>query len=121
MQDSKFLRPLLLGKVKSSSGTDQYANELFDITVKEAMDKNWLEGPFDVADIDNMFDCWLPVRRFAVFQRGKVRPIDDMKENKLNQSFSCGEKIDLQALDHLVWSLQVITRFCLHGGELDLC
>ena len=119
MQDSKFLRPLLLGKVRSAGNTDQYASELFDITVKEAVDKNWLEGPFDVADIDNMFDCWLPVRRFAVFQRGKVRPIDDMKENKLNQSFSCGEKIDLQALDQLVWSLQVITRFCLHGGDLD--
>ena len=42
-----------------------------------------------------------------------------MKENRLNQSFSSGEKIDLQALDHVVWCLQVITRYCIHGGDLD--
>lgn len=72
-----------------------------------------------MTDIHNMFKCWLLVRRFAVFQRGNVRSIDDMKENKLNQSFSSGEKIDLQALDHVVWCFQVSTRYCLHGGELD--
>lgn len=68
-----------------------------------------------------MFDRWLPVRRFSVFQRGKVRPIDDMKDNRLNQSFSSAEKIDLRALDETVWCLQIITRYCIHGGNVEFC
>ena len=121
MQDAKFLKPLLLGKVASPLHADEHAEELFGITVKEAVEKNWLEGPYSVSEVDAMFDRWLPVRRFSVFQKGKVRPIDDMKENRLNQSFSSGEKIDLHALDHTVWCLQIITKFCIHGGNLDFC
>ena len=119
MQDAKFLKPLLLGKVSSPLHVDDHAEELFKITMKEAAEKNWLEGPYSVAEVDAMFDRWLPVRRFSVFQKGKVRPIDDMKENRLNQAFSCGERIDLHALDHTVWYLQIITRYCVHGGDLD--
>ena len=44
-----------------------------------------------------------------------------MKENRWNQAFSFGEKIDLNASDHLVWCAQIVTRFCLHGGEMDFC
>eukprot|EP00435_Cladocopium_sp_Y103_P052227 s792_g16.t1 len=121
MQDAKLLKPMLLGKVQSPLNHDEYADELYKITLKEAQEKGWLEGPFSVKQVDDVFQRWLPVRRFSVCQRGKVRPIDDMKENFLNQSFSCGEKIDLHALDHTVWCLQVITRFCLHGGEMDFC
>ena len=77
---------------------------------KEASEKHWLEGPLSVREVE-LFDRWLPVRRFSVFQRGKVRPIDDMKENHLNQAFSSGEKIDLHALDHTIWCLQAVTRF----------
>ena len=83
MQDAKFLKPLLLGKVASPLHTDEHAEELFGITVKEAVEKNWLEGPYSVSQVDAMFDRWLPVRQFSVFQRGKVRPIHDMKENRL--------------------------------------
>ena len=39
MQDAKFLRPLLLGKVASPAYLDQYSEELFDITMKEAKEK----------------------------------------------------------------------------------
>ena len=119
MQDAKFLKPLLLGKVSSPLHRDDHAAELFEITLKEAKEKHWLEGPLSVDEVDSMFQRWLPVRRFSVFQRGKVRPIDDMKENRLNMAFSCGEKIDLHALDHTVWCLQVISRFCIHSGEMD--
>ena len=121
MQEAKFLKPLLLGKVSSPHYLDDHPEELFAITVKEAKDKHWLEGPYSVDEVDAMFDRWLPVRRFSVFQRGKVRPIDDMKENRLNLAFSSGEKIDLHALDYTVWCLQVITRFCINGGSMDFC
>ena len=121
MQDAKFLKPLLLGKVASPLHTDEHAEELFGITVKEAVEKNWLEGPYSVSQVDAMFDRWLPVRQFSVFQRGKVRPIHDMKENRLNQALAVGEKIDLHAFDHTVWCLQIIAKFCIHGGDLDFC
>ena len=81
---------------------DEHAQEVYEITLKEANEKNWLEGPYTVEQVDKMFDVWLPVRRFSIFQRGKVRPIDDMKDNRLNMSFSSGEKIDLHALDHTI-------------------
>ena len=121
MQDAKFLKPLLLGKVVSPFHEDEHADELFAITMKEAQEKHWLEGPYSVSEVDAMFDRWLPVRRFSVFQRDKVRPIDDMKENRLNQAFSSGERIDLHALDHTIWCLQIITRFCIFGGDMDFC
>ena len=121
MQDTKFLKPMLLGKVASPLHEDEHAEELYQITLKEASEKHWLEGPLSVREVDELFDKWLPVRRFSVFQRGKVRPIDDMKENRLNQAFSSGEKIDLHALDHTIWCLQAVTRYCIHGGHMDFC
>eukprot|EP00435_Cladocopium_sp_Y103_P040896 s948_g11.t1 len=85
MQDAKFLKLMLLGKVQSPPSHDEHADELYQITLKEAQEKGWLEGPFSVEQVDASFQRWLPVRRFSVYQRGKVRPIDDMKENFLNQ------------------------------------
>ena len=62
LQDAKFLRPLLLGKVASSANADEHAEELYAITLKEANEKNWLEGPYTVDQVNQMFDTWLPVR-----------------------------------------------------------
>ena len=56
--------------------------ELYGITLREATEKEWLEGPYGVGDVSKKFrDAWLPVRRFGVRQKNKLRPIDDMKEN----------------------------------------
>ena len=35
-------------------------------------------------------------------QKNKLRPIDDMKENRLNESFTCSDKIDLKSLDQIL-------------------
>ena len=51
MQYAKFLRPLLLEKFSSPSHIDEHADELFDITLKETQEKDWLEGPYTVAEI----------------------------------------------------------------------
>ena len=45
MQDTKFLKPMLLGKVASPLHEDEHAEELYQITLKEASEKHWLEGP----------------------------------------------------------------------------
>ena len=43
-----------------------------------------------------------PVRRFAIFSRGKLRCIDDLSENSINSSWEVAEKVDLKAMDELL-------------------
>ena len=126
MADSKYIRPLILSKLaqRDRSGDvpekERDDEKLFEITLTEAHQKHWLQGPFTPEQIASRHeDLWLPVRRFGVWQKEKLRPIDDMKENKLNDCFSCSDKIDLRALDHVLWSLCVCIRFCLYSGDLD--
>ena len=52
-------------------------------------------------------------------QKGRLRPIDDFKENMLNQCCSTSERIVLQALDHLLWSLTVLCHFYRTRGAVD--
>ena len=126
MADSKYIRPLILSKLaqRDRSGDvpekERDDEKLFEITLTEAHQKHWLQGPFTPEQIASRHEgVWLPVRRFGVWQKEKLRPIDDMKENKLNDCFSCSDKIDLHALDHVLWSLCVCIRFCLYSGDLD--
>ena len=66
-----------------------------------------------------MFSKWLPVRRFCVEQKGKLRPIDDFRENQLNSAFSSPERITLQAMDHLIWSMNVLCHYFRAAGAVD--
>ena len=120
MKDAKFLKPALLGKIRAS-GCDENSQELYDTTLSEVVDKNWLCGPFSPKEIDERFrGSWLPVRRFAVKQKGKLRPIDDLKENRVNDAYSSTERASLYAMDHLVWLSIFLSRFYRHGGEVSL-
>ena len=64
-------------------------------------------------------DQWLPVRRFCVEQKGKLRPIDDFCESRLNQAFSSVDKISLKTMDHVTWAALVISKYSLHNHEMD--
>jgi len=119
MKDAKFLKPALLGKIRASRG-DAHGKELYELTLSEAMDKGWLQGPFTPLDMGKRFSgCWLPVRRFAVVQKEKLRPIDDLKENRVNEAFSSTERASLYALDHLVWISIFLARLYNEGGEFS--
>ena len=114
MEDAKFLRPALLGKVKQQVCDDDH-NKLYEMTLKEANVKGWLVGPYEPEQITTMIDGpWIPVRRFGIWQKGKLRPIDDFRENRVNESFSCGDKIDLHAMDNMLWTLLAFMRFTIH-------
>ena len=60
------------------------------------------------------------MRRFGVRQSSgevtKLRPIDDYSECKVNQAFGYCDKVDLRAMDELVWILRAST-FWLLGNE----
>ena len=76
--------------------------------------KNLREGPLTLTQVDDMFPGgWSPVRRFGVRQSSgdttKLRPIDDYSECKVNQAFGYCDKIDLRAMDELVWILRAWT------------
>ena len=120
MEDSKFLKPALLGKVKQHTCDDDHC-KLYEMTLKEANVKGWLEGPYEPEQVTEMINGpWMPVRRFGIWQKGKLRPIDDFRENRVNEAFSCGDKIDLHAMDNMLWTLLAFMRFTLHQEHCRL-
>jgi hypothetical protein len=51
MKDSKFLRRLILGKLKRAAAESEDEQTLYDITLEEAKVKGWLHGPDNPEDI----------------------------------------------------------------------
>ena len=119
MNQAKFIRPALIGKTNMLSDSE-LGEKLYQITCEEATSKHWLEGPSTFEQISaTVGDTWLPVRRFAVLQKDKVRPIDDFCENHLNRAFSSVDKISLKTMDYILWSLLTICRCCIHHGSMN--
>ena len=102
---SKFNRPFILGKMNSRS-TAEYNEGLLELPAAEAHER--------------FGDSWIPVRRFAVQQKGKMRPIDDFSENQVNEAWGCCEA--------LCWTVAAFVKHCVFertvhfrlrdGGEL---
>lgn len=110
-EKTKFLKPMIIGRAKLCDG-NELQQQLYDSTLEEAKEKNWLEGPFSPEQIESrMGSDWLPVRRFAVLQRDKLRPIDDFKENQVNKTFASSEKLELRTGPHVVVSLHSLKIF----------
>lgn len=81
MTDAKFLKPALLGKIRSG-GVGEHTEELYNLTFAEATEKSWMCGPFKPSKFDEQYNGVWPVRRFPVVQKDKLRPIDGLKEKK---------------------------------------
>ena len=117
---SKFLRPAILGRVRAQQPRDT-DSALYEITLKEAVEKGWMDGPFNPEQVTQRYgDDWMPVRRFGLQQRSKIRPIEDFRESELNLSFEYREKVSLQALDHVLWAATIILKHCRQRGEVRL-
>ena len=80
---------------------DEHALRLYEITLEER-DKGWLQGPIDPSTLDDRASV---SRRFAVFQSGKVRPIDDLSESLINSTTSRTEAVTPHGLDTICRSL----------------
>ena len=117
---SKFIRPFILGKMNSRS-TSENNEELLELTAAEAGEKNWLQGPMSTGCVQKRFgDSWVPVRRFAVQQKGKIRPIDDFSENQVNEAWGCCEAITLQAKEYVVWTVAAFVKHCVFERTVHL-
>eukprot|EP00435_Cladocopium_sp_Y103_P074060 s119_g46.t1 len=58
--------------------------------------------------------------KFAVRQKEKLRPIDNFAENCVNDAWSCPEKIDLHALDQLVWLISLLYNLAEGKGFVEI-
>ena len=113
------IRPALWRKIQTENDTE-YRQELWDITMEEVTKKKGLEGPYESDELDVLFESqWLPVRHFAVWQRSKWRPIDDFSECGVCSSYAYFEKMDLKALDEVIWIASCFTKFCRHEKRYD--
>jgi len=71
--------------------------------------------------MDELFDNhWLPVKRLGVVQKSQVRPIDNFKESMSNLTFGSHEKIELRAMEQILWTLVTLTKMMKKGGEIKL-
>ena len=121
LQQAKFIKPALWKKIETGR-REQYDEELWNITLDEVREKRWLDGPYSFEELEVMFDgVWLPVRRFAVWQRSKWRPIDDFSECGVNASFAYVEKIQLRALDEILWIANCFVKLCVTEKRFDFC
>ncbi|CAE7256827.1 unnamed protein product [Symbiodinium sp. CCMP2592] len=83
--------------------------------------KSWLSGPYSYQELTEILGPhWIPVRRFAIFQRGKLRCIDDLSENSVNSSWEVAEKIDLRAMDELLWITSRLMQSIVDRGFVNL-
>ncbi|CAE7248606.1 unnamed protein product [Symbiodinium sp. CCMP2592] len=118
LDHAKFLKPALWGKV-SGDASHPDDQELWDLTCAEADEKGWLHGPYTWEQLQNMFDSkWIPVRRFSIRQKNKLRPIDDLSENAVNQAWTVMERIGLRALDEITWACMALMRASLGRREV---
>lgn len=118
-KNTSFLRPLILGKMQAYED-DELQKELYAITADEASEDGWLSGPYSPEEVTRMCgQKWLHVRRFGIKHKGKIRPIDNFKESKLNETFGSFEKIELKAMECVLWSLSVITKYVKFLGEVE--
>lgn len=119
-QKTRFLRPAILGRIRSQE-PPEYLDELRAITMKETLEKGWLQGPMSLEEVQEEFGAnWLPVTRFAVRQKDKLRPIDNFAENCCNEAWAQPEKLDLHNLDQMVWLLSLMVRWSFGAGRVEV-
>ena len=120
MEQAEVLKPLLWDKI-AQSPANPHEQELFDITHAEFSEKGWLDPARSWDELEDYFKgSWVPARRFAVEQRGKLRPIDDLAENGVNSAFAPCDKLTLRAIDEIVWTAAFIMRALICKGSVHV-
>ena len=79
-----------------SSGDDELDRALQAVTDKE-LEKGWLWGPIDVSSLP---ETACVSRRFGIWQGGKCRPIDNLKESGINATTSAADTITVHTADY---------------------
>ena len=116
MSKMSFMKHALWAKVHNQP-EQEFSVALWDITMEECNEKQWLRGPLSWEELEEKYHgMWLPCRRFAVWQSSKWRPIDDFTENAVNSTYTVCERIQLRAMDETIWVASVLMRFARDKG-----
>ena len=93
---------------------------LWQCTLEEVTEGG-LRGPLSVEEVSAVAGkLWVPARRFAVVQNGKLRPIDDFSEFMVNACFGACEKVSLLGMDQIIsWTRARLDAWS-DDGRLDL-
>ena len=114
IKHSRHLKPALWSKIRNAPKSE-FEDELWTLTMEEVTTKRWLDGPYSYDELECLFEgVWNPVRRFGVWQRNKLRAIDDFSESGVNASFAYLEKIQLRALDEIIWVAACFVKYVIH-------
>lgn len=87
--------------------------------------RSWARGPFTRSQMYEIFpNGFWPCRRFAVEQKGDIRPCDDARESGLNDAASLAEAIGSDGADFPSMMADIFFSFLgadthLHGGCSD--
>ena len=109
LKTAKWARPALLGSSQPPCA-DETHRELWRLTLDECK-AGECRGPFTEAEMDLRHpEGWLAARRFAVIQKGRVRPCDDYSAFGHNATSSSQETIDTDGPDAIVGVAKVWTR-----------
>jgi len=90
--------------LRMSARTRAAAQATLEKSIAEAVpdeaDRSWSTGPLSLADVMELFPGghWLS-RRFGVEQKGAVRPCDDNRESRLNDTVDAVESISPDTAD----------------------
>eukprot|EP00971_Amphidinium_carterae_P083120 1644616-Amphidinium_carterae.5 len=101
-KNAKWKRACHVPLVRSSGNRDSDL-ELWRKTL-DGRDEGYLDGPYTRDQIEHAHifsERWCPIRRFPVVQSSKLRPIDDGRENGVNDSFCVTNKLTLHDVDVL--------------------
>ena len=114
IKHSRHLKPALWSKIRNAPKSE-FEDELWTLTMEEVTTKRWLDGPYSYDELECLFEgTWNPVRRFGVWQRNKLRAIDDFSESGVNASFAYLEKIQLRALDEIIWVAACFVKYVIY-------
>ena len=64
----------------------------------------YCDGPYTPEEVSKLLGTseWLPLRRFGVEQKNKIRGVDDASANLLNSTSSRTEKLSISSVDRIV-------------------
>ena len=73
-----------------------------------------MQGPLEEEELSRVLrsDRWVPIWRFPVLQKNKLRPCDDGADSGLNATTSRSEKLVCSSVDQIGAAIRVV-----EGGE----
>ena len=96
----------IFNRAAEKGGPITYTEKIWEDTMEEVKGSaagKFMQGPFDEAEVSKVLgsDRWVPIWRFPVLQKSKLRPCDDGADSGLNATTSRSEKLVCSSVDQI--------------------